>query len=194
MVSQTFPPNDPKGLEDSVFRELLREALLEYLGLLSNSERYTYNRSVFRPHEKGTFTQVVDFPSYSFARASNATSSPKLKQLLNYIWDRGERRITRRASGQPRPGWESFVVSDVIHEPLAHMLEEVAIDEAFDTDQITFLNLPDVALEKSLDELVRRFCHGEHRYIAKCPIGYVEGEPGMAWQLAEGCAQFATAM
>ena len=74
----------------------------------------------------------------------------------------------------------------MIHILVARALYESAVDEAIDTGSITPGRLPDETLEAWLEEAIARWCRGERRYLAKCPVGYVAMEPGDVRELAEG--------
>lgn len=189
VTERTFPPSEPRVLEPELFKPLLRQALLTYLTVLSQSEPRLYSRTILRATENAITGEEVSFPWYRDWNPDivhKAMASTELRSFFDYIWDRGEMHRTLTGPNPTRESWESCVISDVIHYPLVRILDESALDEVIDTGHITYWKLPDAALDQLSDELVLRFCRGKHRYIVKCSLGFVDGELGAVWQLADG--------
>jgi hypothetical protein len=192
-VSRTIPPGESKGLDPSVFKGLLRDAMRTYLQILSRSKPRTFPREVFRPHEVGGHRRVnIKFYSYNWSDFSYIVEKEQetsgLKALLDYVWDRGEARITSTGRGiEPqRKNWELNVLSVMVHGSVARALDDAALDEAIDTGAVTPWKVPDEALEARLEEQILLWCRGEHRYMAKCLLGFFEMGTESEWQLAHG--------
>jgi len=187
-VTRTFPPEQPKGLEAGVLRGLLLEAMKAYLELFKRTEPQTFGREVFRLQEKGLYGTDVKFPRYLWDHTlfQRELGRSELKNLLDYLWGRGEPAVTLSGPNPQRENWETWVLNQMVHPPVARALQDAAIDEAIDTGSVTLWRMPEDALEAQLDDVVLRWCHHKHRYLAKCPVRYLEIAPGEEWSLAEG--------
>jgi len=187
-VTRTFPTGRPRALDPSVFRDLLRDAAKAYLGLLARTEPRTFGREVFRPKDDGVYSVDVRFPLYRWDHqvVENELDSPGLKSLLDYLWDHGQPAVTLTGPDPQRRNWAFWVLANMVHVLVSRALNDAAFDEAIDTSAITPWRLPGETLEGLLEGAIARWCQGEHRYLAKCPVGYVDMKPGEEWQLAEG--------
>ena len=188
-ITRTFPVGAPKGLDPSTFKDALRDATREYVRILASLEIGTYGQEVFRLKDGGFFSVGIRFPRYAswdWEKVKGHLEAPGLRKLLNYLWDQGEIRISLMGPDPQRESWEAFALAKVVHPPVARALIEAAIDEAIDTGAVTYCKVPDASLETELKEQTLRWCHGVHRYLARCPLGYVKMEPEASWSLGNG--------
>jgi hypothetical protein len=177
-VEPKSPNEESLGLDSATLRPLLHDAILAYLSVFKESDIESFKRKIFRLHEGGIKDYVIDFPEYGLFSPLDVTDRAlrcqKVRAVVDYVLDYGELRKTK---GPP------IIIREVIHDPLARILEETAIDEAVDTGNVTLWRLPDSVLERSLDEIIQRILHKKYTYLAKCPLGFVKGNPGSSWAL-----------
>lgn len=186
-VSRTFPPSDPQGLEKEDFASLLRDSIPKYLELLQDVELPITIRALYRPNgEGGMSTFTIEFPDYGNVWPDqDPLAIPEIKELLDYIWERGEMKKTLSGEDPQRSSWERHVLSDLIRAPLTRVLSDIAVDAAIDSGEITPWELPDVGFDRLVDELVRQHCDGQSRYVAKIPLTSIRGKRGAAYQLSD---------
>jgi hypothetical protein len=188
-VSRTFPDSEEQGLEADAFRTHLSESIDAYLEASSATTLKTTERVVYQVNESGIYSGLVSFPEYrswELEDARLALRLPKVAGLLQYIWDRGGCRRTLRGVNPDRQAWELFTLHDVIHTPLSMVLTEAAVEEAVDSGKITLWRLTGEFKERMIEELTLRHCAGVERYAARCPLGWIAGEPGDEWSLGDG--------
>lgn len=185
----TLPPSEPREVDPERLRELLQDALHTSLDILSDTEpSKSLKRPIYRPQEDGFRSEYIVLPSYTLRfdeRTENPISSSEAQALLNYLWNHG--KLRRPHGPDPtRESWERYVFLDLIRYPLSQILWKAGIDEAVRTGEVTPWRLPDDALERVIDDLVWSIRHGGHRYVARCLLASVEGEPGEVWELGQG--------
>lgn len=183
--NRTFPPNESQGLDRERFASLLRDAIPTYLDLLKNEDLPAYRRALYEPNEEGGIsTFEIEFPHYGKVRANDdPLAIPEIENLFSYIWGRGELKKTLSGEDPRRSNWERHVLIDIIHAPIARVLSENAIEDAIDFGEISPWQLSEEDLDRLVNELTTRHCEGENRYMAKVPLGNVQGETGTAWKL-----------
>jgi hypothetical protein len=158
----------------------LRDAAKTYLVLLKQTELRTFGRELFRLSDNGFHSVDIRFPYYRWDHqvVEDELDTPGLKSLLDYLWDHGQPSVTLCGSDPQRKNWAIWVLASMVHLLVARVLNDAALDEAVDTGTVTPWRLPEETLEGLLDGAIARWCRGEHRYLAKCLIGYVDMKPG----------------
>lgn len=188
-ITRTLPQGEPKGLDPLVFAALLRDAMKTYLEIISRSELRILSREVFQPLDRGIRTVDIPFPLYGkweWEKLKPELGLPAFRNLLDYIWNQGELVQSLRGPDPDRGGWEAFVLMGLVNVAVARALDNAAIDEAIDTGTITHWRLPESYLEAEVRDQVVKCCQREHRYSAKCPVGYLDMEAGTRIELGNG--------
>ncbi len=107
----------------------------------------------------------------------------EIRALFDYLWDEGIRSLPFIKPDPPRHDWEHFAFCWIVHEPATRVMEDLAIDEASDTGDVTLWRLPNDALEAPVDEVVTRVVTGKTSFVAKCPLKFVKGPRGLTFEL-----------
>lgn len=193
-VTRKFPPGEAQGLEPERFKSLLEPALREYSDILLTSEtNFQWPHTVYQKHENGSISsiKIPSFPIYEQISLDEAIrkkllSGQNVRNLLDYIWDRGAMPYTLSGPDPQRAHWEWYVVQNLLNDPLGRVLDRLAHNEAISTSSVAKPTMSSGDIGKLQDELILRFCHDQYRFIATCPLYKITGEPGTVWQLSDG--------
>jgi hypothetical protein len=188
-ITKTFPVAESQGLDVEIFKVNLSNAICDYLAALSNNDPPMISKMIYRLDEGGFVIEDIKFPNYlpwNPSWAKTTLSAKGIAELMQYAWEKGELRHTLTGPNPQRQSWELVVLYEVIHIPLSKALNEAAIEEAIDEGNITNWSLPDNFFEELVTELVIRHCMDQLRYIARCPLAWIECKPGMVWTLGDG--------
>ena len=192
-ITRKFPLGEELGLEPEQFKSLLREAIHEFSNVLLTSEtEFQWPHTVYYKHEGGISSKKIQsFPIYEQISRDKEIkktllSGQKVKDLLDYIWIRGAMPFSFQGPDPQRSAWESYVVNEILNDPLCRVLDRAAHNEAIRSGNYTKPTISKEDIEKIQDELILRFCHNQYRFIATCPLYMITGEPGTVWQLSDG--------
>lgn len=188
-ITRTFPDAEPKGVDSEVLSAYISVALNEYLTALRDTKLETRTRTICRPKDDGMWCGEIEFPLYRNWDPKWAKSTLEIDgvaKFLQYIWESGELSYTLTGPDPTRSSWELFVLYDVMHNPLSQALTDAAIEVAIEGDTIKRWHIPEPKSAALIDELVLRISQQKQRYVAKCPLAYIEGPVGSVWELGDG--------
>ncbi|MDP2753036.1 MAG: hypothetical protein Q8P40_01400, partial [Nitrospirota bacterium] len=188
-ITRTFPEVEAKGVSSEELRTHLSAALQDYLAALKTTKIEIRSRTIYRPKDDGIWCGVIPFPFYQKWDPEWAKSTLAVKGIadfLQYAWERGELSYTLAGPDPQRSGWELFVLHDLIHQPLSKILTNAAIEEAIEKEEITHWHISNTQFGFLIDELVVRICEKKQRYVAICPLAFIEGPIGSVWELGSG--------
>lgn len=191
-VSKAFPTGAQQDLDANTLQDLLPKAILAYHGLAQKMP-VSYNERILvcRPTGEGTgfresqmvYPRCLGFWEPAIGR--EALSQSGIRELLDYLWARGNPKRSFHGPDPQREAWELRLLHDLIHEPLVRVVDDAAIDEAVDTGAITPGRLPAEKLALLTGEIAQRLVERKHTFVATCPLFPIEAI-GEAWEIGEG--------